>query len=226
METLWLKQQETAKILGVAARSLRDYRAQGLLRYEKDGIGYMYLYRDVLALRDMRNDPDLFCVSHLKTNVMLRRIHQLEREVEILKMMVGSDSKPLPLNQDSAESLYYACIQQLGKQKQSLLDIERWSSIVIGIREKSLDLIAQRTKNTRPWREIIQLVDVMLEELISEEGFKDSLLLQAVHDRLDKARQSLKQEIMLFETTNNRVVPELTAPVSERADLSSFVSPK
>ena len=217
MDNLWLTLSEAAKILQVTARQLRRYRAKGLLQEKREGRRVMVLSRDVKDLRRFQNEPDSFILGNLETNVLLTRLRRLEREVELLKMMVDFDTDPVSLGLPDAAELHAFCVVACGKETHTLQDFEMWINIFAGLRIESLEKIAKMTSEIRPWEIFLDLADRLTTEVVNARNFEEDLALQMLHDRLLRARKALREEATLYESAHGRA----KAPLTSSPDLAS-----
>jgi len=211
MDDLWVTLSEAARILQVTARQLRRYRSDGCLQEKRVGRTTLVLARDVKDLRRLKSNPERFVLGDLQTHVLLTRLVRLEREVEMLKLVADIDVAPISLDLASAEALHVSCTAAAGQKNHQLQEFETWINIFAGLRVGSLTSIMKVTSEIHPWEMFLVLADRLVEELVNANGFENDLALQMLHDRLLRARGTLREESTLFEASQGRMNLPLTA---------------
>jgi len=224
MEDLWCGFSDALSLLGVTAQHLNRYAKEGVIRETKTDGKRLFLRQDVQDVNEARERIGDVRRNPLRVAVLLVRLERTERFTEHLMEVIGHNPKPVNLDIPTAIELYRACVLMAAEATPSIDKIRYWTYIIDGLRQDHFEMMTSLSK--QPWRIFLQLVDSFISHLADSPLIETELLVQILHDRLLRARRSLRQEIVVFEAVNQRDLGELAAAMCvAQSDIDSWINP-
>lgn len=212
--------KEAAERIGVKQRTIYNYVASGRIRKErKDG-------KVVLRSEDVEQEA----AAHQETMVPFNRrtFMEMRKEIEALKrgfafIQRQVDTTPInPFRPDKAiaEGFVRDAAFTLGVDRPPLAMVEHWAGLFPRFDEVALTMLVTHTGDREAWAPIFKVCMRLMEYVSIQPEFPTSLVLQAMHQKLDEGRRVMRGTIVMWAALNRGNVPEFvfreTASQKER----------
>lgn len=189
---------EAARRLGKSRRTIYNYVDSGFIRKEYDSERRVILNRDDVEQLAVSLGVGQPAFNRKNFYMLSARVRSLEEKVSLLQRIYGIGEAALRPNPDEARGLIAHAGMSITNETWAFEELEMWANVFERIDEETLDMMVNATARIDCWEVLMRLLKAQLSFLGQHPDFKIGLGVPALHQRLELARNRLRQTCVLW----------------------------